>query len=177
MKRVSKKPGTRMSGGAMSKMNIKPGKWAGPTMDRNRGKKSNNLPSAAAEFGSMLFVIEFGLARELRRAAGEGHRVIKRKLKSNDGPLAHAARLTASRDNLTTKLPARMRYKVKQSNKRLKKRQVAVGPHHEHAKKARVVAAWRKRQAADKVDRLDVMAENANRAIAKAKERPYTVIK
>jgi hypothetical protein len=115
-------------------------------------------------------VFEFGVARELRRIKHQGHRVIKRKLKSADGPGAHAARLTHGANNLNTKRPAQFSHKVEQSNKRLKKRQEKVGPHHEHVKKARAVAAWRKKQATKKRRGLDAITRRAEEATKKANE-------
>jgi hypothetical protein len=112
-------------------------------------------------------VFEFGLARELRRIKHQGHRVIKRKLKSADGPGAHAARLTHGANNLNARRPAQFNYKVEQSNKRLKKRGVL---HHEHAKKSRVVAKWKNKQAAKKRRGLDAITANAKEANRKANE-------
>jgi hypothetical protein len=115
-------------------------------------------------------VFEFGVARELRRIKHQGHRVIKRKLKSADGPGAHAARLTHGANNLNTKRPAQFSHKVEQSNKRLKKRQEKVGLHHEHAKKARVVAKWQKKQALKKRRGIEAITASAREATKKANE-------
>jgi hypothetical protein len=75
--------------------------------------------------------LEFGIARELRRIKAQGYRAVNRKMGPLDGPMAHPARLTASRDNLVERLPARFRSKVEASNKRLKERQKSTLK-HEH---------------------------------------------
>ena len=102
------------------------------------------------EAGRQLF--EFGLNRELVRLKKAGHKPIDRKMTANDGPMAHPARLTAERDNLVSRLPARFNYKVAQSNKRLKRRHkkyplLAKIHEHDPRRKAspRVVAKWRKK--------------------------------
>lgn len=94
--------------------------------------------------------IELGIARELRKLRATGHSTIKRKMGPLDGPMAHPARLTASRDNLVARLPAKFRYMVEQSNKRLKDRNILK---HEHARPSGKTKAKRKERSRKRIKR------------------------
>lgn len=52
-----KKPRTSLTAARKYKSSIK-SPWQGPVVDRNRGSKSNNLPSGAAEYGMISRIIE-----------------------------------------------------------------------------------------------------------------------
>jgi len=94
--------------------------------------------------------LEFGIARELRKIKAQGFPTINRKLGPLDGPMAHPARLTASRDNLVVRLPAKFRHVVEESNKRLKKRNISK---HEHARPSGKEKAKRKKRSVRRIKR------------------------